>query len=156
MKPSPPSDAEIEAALQIAFTRPTLPRKIDDLITLVSVQSIGKTMIYGHRLSVEWGPDAVFLARQRKKLADEICAEKHMRTAMNKGGAAYSYIYFDRQNRMIRTIDKINKSDCVTATASPTAAPQSPSVPMDESTRQWLRELKGNKCNEGTGQTIAK
>jgi hypothetical protein len=117
MKPS--MDAKVEEAVQkaVALSRPTLPQKVDERTTWVAMEAVGKTAIYVYRIDVnssnatEKGKSE-FLMTQKKQLVDKACSETHMRTAMDKGGAGYTYIYRDNQNSMIGIIE-IKKNDCV-------------------------------------------
>jgi hypothetical protein len=114
----PPGDAEIEAALQkfAALVRPTLPRKLDELTTWVSIDVVGKTTVLVYRGDLDLSEvserdKSAFMEEYKKPVMEMTCNEKHARAAMDKGDVGYRYVLVDRQNRMIGTIE-INKKAC--------------------------------------------
>ena len=73
----------LEAAMQDAVNamRPTLPRKIDDLTTLVSVDLLRTTMMYHYRMNDTSKVDKkVFESRMQSKLIKDVCGSPMIKT----------------------------------------------------------------------------
>jgi hypothetical protein len=106
----------LEAAMHDAVNaiRPTLPRKIDDLTTLVSVDLLRTTMMYHYRMNLDTSKvdKKVFESRMQSKLIKDVCGSPMIKTI--NAGAIYGYIYTDTRGDLITTI-KVSKKECANA-----------------------------------------
>jgi hypothetical protein len=91
--------------------RKQAPIQIDEITTLQSAHSVGKTLIYNHRLSLRKSDiNDNFVAEMRKSLKHNVCQNKGMRITLNIGGE-FTYIYLSLDGLLIGEI-KITSSDC--------------------------------------------
>ena len=91
--------------------RKQAPIQIDEITTLQSAHSVGKTLIYNYRLSLRKSDiNDNFVAEMRKSLKHNVCQNKGMRITLNIGGE-FTYIYLSLDGLLIGEI-KITSSDC--------------------------------------------
>ena len=106
----------LEAAMQDAVNaiRPTVPRKIDELTTLVSVDLLKTTMMYHYRMNLDASKinKKDFELKMQSKLIKNVCGSPMINTI--NIGAIYGYIYTDTQGDLITTI-KVSKKECANA-----------------------------------------
>jgi hypothetical protein len=102
---------EERLAKSLAPFEATLPRKIDDLTTLVSARNEGTKMIFGNRLETDGGKiDDDMKARLREVVTKNVCADKQSRDILDSGGS-YRFVYTDINTKPVTTVD-IVRSDC--------------------------------------------
>lgn len=104
----------IEKAAEMAAVelRKQLPIQIDEITTLQTVVSAGKTLIYHHRLSLKKSDVDIdyFIAKMRENLKNNVCQQKQMKSILDKGGN-YAYSYLSADGLFIGEIT-ITSSDC--------------------------------------------
>ena len=95
-----------------AEVRKQLPIQIDEITTLQTVFSAGKTGIYQYRLSLIRGDIDVdyFIAKMRENLRNNVCQQKQMKYILDEGGD-YKYVYMSSDGLLIGEIT-ITPSDC--------------------------------------------
>ena len=102
------SDFQFAAAKEL---RKQLPMKVDEMTTLVTAASAGRTVIYSFRVEIEKERiPSDFIGNQEANLKNNLCAHPTMRKMMKKG-ASYSYLYTDFRGKFIADI-KVRNSDC--------------------------------------------
>jgi predicted RNA-binding protein with TRAM domain len=89
----------------------TLPKKVDDLTTLVSAKHEGATVTFGYRVDVDGSRlgDQV-KAKVREIATKDICAETRSREILDLGGA-FHLDYVDKDEKPVTAVD-IVKSNC--------------------------------------------
>ena len=95
----------------IAETKATVPRKLDDLTTLVDIARNGMVLTYSCELNLMANavpPD--FLPRTKTHLAQNACKSEGMTKGMGIG-MVYRYIFRDAGGVQIGSLD-ITKPDC--------------------------------------------
>lgn len=104
----------IEKAVEMAAVeiRKQLPIQIDEITTLQTVMSAGKTLIYTYRLSRKKSDMDIdyFIANKRENLKSNVCQQKGMKSILDKGGN-FTYSYLSSDGLYIGEIT-ITLSDC--------------------------------------------
>jgi hypothetical protein len=91
--------------------RPTLPKKIDDVTTLIGIGHDGLTMIYDNRLEVEGSRiDDATKAEMRDQVTRAVCGKAEM-TSTLRFGASYRYTYVDSKDEPLMSID-VGEKEC--------------------------------------------
>jgi hypothetical protein len=91
--------------------RPTLPKKIDDVTTLIGIGHDGLTMIYDNRLEVEGGRiDDAIKAEMRDQVTRAVCGKPEMIITL-RYGASYRYTYVDSKDEPLMSID-VGEKEC--------------------------------------------
>lgn len=124
---SPKTNTEaIEQGFARAETevRPTLPKKVDEITTLVGITHSGPRLRY--ELVVDAGKGrqlpADFISRMKKEVAPKVCAS-NMKSSLDLG-ASYEYNYRDQTQSLLGSFVLID-SDCASATPAPVSTPDS-------------------------------
>jgi uncharacterized protein DUF4339 len=111
------TDAQERATLQERIAKgfaglgATLPKKVDDVTTMISARSEGTKVIFGYRLDVDGGRlNDIVKARVREVATKDICAERQSRDVLDLGGT-FQLVYIDISGRPVTTVD-IAKSNC--------------------------------------------
>lgn len=94
-----------------------LPQIIDEITTLKTVSSSGRTLIYHYQIfkSANDLDKSLFGKKMKSHLKDNVCKETNMRFMLEKGGS-YKYKYTDKSNLPLGTFF-INISDCNSGTS---------------------------------------
>jgi predicted RNA-binding protein with TRAM domain len=89
----------------------TLPKKVDNLTTLVSAKHEGATVTFGYRVDVDGSRlgDQV-KAKVREIATKDICAETRSREILDLGGS-FHLDYVDKNEKPVTAVD-IAKSNC--------------------------------------------
>jgi hypothetical protein len=88
--------------------KPTLPRQLDEVTTLVDVASDDITMIYNHTLTLNLTP--VIQEKLTEHLRKTVCGNEAMRPTL-LWGATYRYSYQDKDGNPLTAIE-INGREC--------------------------------------------
>jgi hypothetical protein len=90
---------------------PTLPKKVDDLTTMISASNEGTKVVFRYRLAVDGDRlnDNV-KARVRELATKDICAEKQSREVLDLGGS-FQLAYADINGKPVTTVEIAN-GDC--------------------------------------------
>ncbi len=86
-----------------------LPRRVDDVTTLVSVSTADLEIIYIYRVDVALST-ATEWAEVRRRLVRQVCANPVAPRAM-MAGVIYKSMYFDSSKRLLSSIT-ISRPDC--------------------------------------------
>jgi hypothetical protein len=111
-----PSSAELkqveeEQRLAAAQLKPTLPRKLDTITTLIDAVATGGVLAYTYTLDTsKFTMDAEFIQRVRKSTTTTVCKNEQLASSM-KRGAVYRYIYLDPQSKPLGNFD-VKTTDC--------------------------------------------
>ena len=104
----------IEKAVEMAAVelRKQLPIQIDEITTLQTVISVGKTLIYQYRLSRKKSDIDIdyFIENKRENLSSNVCQQNGMKSILDKGGK-FTYSYLSSDGLYIGEI-KVTLSDC--------------------------------------------
>ena len=114
--------AKIEAAIEAAIVkseeaiRPTLPKKIDELTTLVAIHHAGSKVQFD--MVVDLGkaasrPTASFASQVRALVLPKVCNSEMVQSL--RIGASYEYVYRDQKSNDLGGFI-ISNSDCQTLT----------------------------------------
>ena len=109
----PQVSSEIETGLAKAALemRPGLPKRIDQLTTLMWVSYSGTKMIYDNRLEIDGSKiDENAKAKLAQLVIVNTCGNPQTRKLLDLGGS-YRYVYSDRNAKILLTVD-IGKSQC--------------------------------------------
>ena len=109
----PQVSTEIEAGLAKAVLdmRPGLPKRIDQVTTLMWVSYSGTKMIYDNRIEVDGSKiDESTKAKLSQLVTVNACGTPQSRKLLDLGGA-YRYVYSDRNAKILLTVD-ISKNQC--------------------------------------------
>ena len=88
--------------------KPTLPRKLDEVTTLIDVASDGIVMIYDHTVTLNLTP--AIQEKLAEHLRKTVCGTEAMRQTL-VWGATYRYSYQDKDGNPITAFD-ITGRDC--------------------------------------------
>jgi hypothetical protein len=95
----------------VAQIKPTLPRKIDEVTTLIDVASSGVILAYTFSVdTTNYKLAANFIELVRKNNTPAVCKTEVMVSAM-KLGAVYQYIYVDLEKKPLGQFD-VKSTDC--------------------------------------------
>jgi len=105
---------EVEEAQKKAVEeiKPTLPKKIDEITTLIDIAAYGVILAYTYSINTakfKMMPD--FIERVRKNTTLTVCKNDDLVQAM-KLGAIYQYIYFDPKSKPLGRFD-VKSTECV-------------------------------------------
>lgn len=102
------ADAQSHAA---KVFRKQLPMKIDEVTTLLTVASAGRTGVYSYRMDLfENELPLDWRQKQTSLMRHNVCSQPIMSKLM-KQGASYAYQYVDKSGKFLVYI-KIENSDC--------------------------------------------
>jgi GYF domain 2 len=89
----------------------TLPKRVDDLTTMISAKNDGTEVTFGYRLEVDGARlnDDV-KAKVRELATKNICAEKQSRAVLDLGGS-FELVYTDINGQPVATVG-VAKDDC--------------------------------------------
>lgn len=114
----PPTDSKVQAMIEAAIVkmegsiRPTLPKNLDQLATLVAVDHAGNTIRYEMTVDLSKTtakPTAAFASQVRSPMLRAICSSEAAQIL--KLGASYEYIYRDQNSNDLGRFTVLN-SDC--------------------------------------------
>jgi predicted RNA-binding protein with TRAM domain len=112
-RPKATVDTKLEERIVRSFEgfEATLPKKVDDLTTLMSAKHEGATVTFGYRVDVDGSRlgDQV-KAKVREIATKDICAETRSREILDLGGA-FHLDYVDKNEKPVTAVD-IVKSNC--------------------------------------------
>jgi hypothetical protein len=95
----------------VAQIKPTLPRKVDEVTTLIDVASSGVTLAYTFSVdTTNYKLAANFIELVRKNNTPAVCKNEVMVSAM-KLGAVYQYTYVDLEKKPLGQFD-VKSTDC--------------------------------------------
>jgi hypothetical protein len=111
-------DAQLKKLLdeghQVALNklRPTLPKKIDEITTMVAATARDGTVYYYFRVDRDMKDFANvnFVGTMRKTIKKDACMQTQFKKSLNLG-AKYEYSYVDKHGRQIGSLI-IDKGDC--------------------------------------------
>lgn len=110
--PAKTSVIEEGLAKSVVGIRAGLPKKIDDMTTLVWVSYSGTRMVYENRIEVDGrNVDQMLKDKLRKLIIAKICTSATSLKLLNVG-VQYRFVYADVNARPVTTVD-ITKADCV-------------------------------------------
>ena len=104
---------KVEAAQAYAAEemRKQLPMRIDEVTTLQSVLSMGKSLIYNYRIElIKDDINNNFLQKQTGLLRQNVCGQKAMAKVI-KLGRSYRYLYMSKDGLSLGSIE-ISKKSC--------------------------------------------
>lgn len=112
-RPTAEATAEVVGkgfAEAVRQTKPTLPKKVDDLTTMIDVESNGMRMIY--RYSVNTGDINTegFTEAMRKIVVPKVCASDTMKKTLGYG-ATYEYSYIGIDSKSLGNL-VVSLTDC--------------------------------------------
>jgi len=88
-----------------------LPKKVDDLTTMISARNDGSKVVFGYRLEVDGSRlNENVKAKVRELATKDICAEKQSREVLSLGGS-FQLNYTDISGKPVTTVDIANR-DC--------------------------------------------
>ncbi len=112
-RPAVTVDTKLEERIVKSFEgfEATLPKKVDDLTTMVSAKHEGATVTFGYRVDVDGSRlgDQV-KAKVREIATKDICSETRSREILDLGGS-FHLDYFDKDEKPVTAVD-IVKNDC--------------------------------------------
>jgi hypothetical protein len=95
----------------VAQLKPTLPRKIDEITTMIDVGSSGVILAYTFMVdTTNFKVMPSFTELARKNTTSGVCKTEDMVSAM-KLGAVYQYIYVDSEKKPLGQFD-VKSTDC--------------------------------------------
>jgi len=112
-RPAVTVDSKLEERIAKNFEgfEATLPKKVDDLTTLVSAKHDGATVTFTYRVDVDGSRlDDQVKAKVREIATKNICAEKQSREILDLGGS-FHLDYIDKDAKTVTTVDII-RSNC--------------------------------------------
>ena len=112
-RPAVTVDTKLEERIVKSFEgfEATLPKKVDDLTTMVSAKHEGATVTFGYRVDVDGSRlgDQV-KAKVREIATKDICAATRSREILDLGGS-FHLDYVDKDEKPVTAVD-IAKSNC--------------------------------------------
>ena len=100
--------AQAEAVKQL---KPTLPRKIDDITTMIDVASSGVILAYTYAVdTTKFKMMPNFIELVQKNTTSTVCKTEILVNAM-KLGAVYQYTYVDLEKKPLGQFD-VKSTDC--------------------------------------------